>query len=277
MPWFPDFVSAVELARGQTRAAGLADPVGQYFTALNRGDTHLLEDAWPGSVAVFDPRAGEVHGHRQLRRFVNDNKSWQAERHIRIETVAATRAGDRAVVELLAHLDGTDGDGGEIAWPVAVVAESPDDLSVTFRTYCSQRPLFGQHHLRPPILKAADASPGDVAGRYLAALDAGDTEAIVRTFAPDGYLREPDGPQFTHRGTEGLRSLFARWFGAGGGIGLQSCLVTDDGVRCALEYNCVRWGSRDLAPQAGLAVCERGPDRLLAAVRVYDDVEPPRP
>ena len=43
MPWFPDFASAVELARQQTRAAGLADPVGQYFAALNKGDTHVLE------------------------------------------------------------------------------------------------------------------------------------------------------------------------------------------------------------------------------------------
>jgi hypothetical protein len=33
MPWFPDFVSAVELVRRQTRAAGQTDPVGQYFTA----------------------------------------------------------------------------------------------------------------------------------------------------------------------------------------------------------------------------------------------------
>jgi hypothetical protein len=37
MPWFPDFASAVELARRQTRAAGQADPAGQYFKALNRG------------------------------------------------------------------------------------------------------------------------------------------------------------------------------------------------------------------------------------------------
>jgi hypothetical protein len=48
--------------------------------------------------------------------------------------------------------------------------------------------------------------------------------------------------------------------------------VTDDGVRCAVEYNCVRWGDRDLPPQAGLAVYERRPDGLLAAVRVYDDI-----
>jgi len=274
MPWFPEFASAAELARQQVRAAGVADPVGQYFTALNHGDTRLLEDTWPGQVVVFDPRAGEVHGHHKLRRFVSDNRAWQAERHIRIETVASTRAGDRAVVELLAHLDAADG-AGQIAWPVAVVAESPDDLSVTFRTYCSQRPLFGQHQLRPPILAAGEDGPGDVAGRYLAALDAGDTDAAVAAFAPGGYLREPDGPRFTRHGTPGLGAVFARWFGAGGGIRLQHCAVTDDGVRCVLEYNCVRWGSHDLPPQAGLAVCERGPDGLLAAVRVYDDVEPP--
>jgi hypothetical protein len=135
MPWFPDFVGAVELARKQTRAAGQADPVGQYFTALNRGDTHVLETAWPGEVVVYDPRAGEVRGHRELRHFVNTNQAWLAGHHARIETVASTSSGGRAVVELLAHVDG---DGQQVAWPVAVVAESPDELSVVLRTYCSQ-------------------------------------------------------------------------------------------------------------------------------------------
>ena len=51
--------------------------------------------------------------------------------------------------------------------------------------------------------------------------------------------------------------------------------MTDDGVRCALEYNCVRWGSHDLEPQAGLGVYERDLDGLLAAARVYDDIEAP--
>jgi ketosteroid isomerase-like protein len=272
MPWFPDFVSAVELARQQTRAAGQADPVGQYFAALNRGDSHVLETAWPGEVVVYDPRAGEIRGHGQLRRFVSENKSWLAQRRNRVETVASTRADGRAVVELLAHL--TD-DGGEVAWPVAVVAESPDDLSVVFRTYCSQWPVDGRRHIRPPILKPGDARPADVVGRYQAALEAGDAEAVVSTFTPDGYYREPIGAHATHRGAAELRSFFTRGFSAGGGIGLQHCMVTDDGVRCALEFNCVRWGRRDLPPQAGLGVYERDPDGLLAAVRVYHDVEPP--
>jgi ketosteroid isomerase-like protein len=272
MPWFPDFVSAMELARQQTRAAGQADPVGQYFAALNRGDSRILETTWPGEVVVHDPRAGEIRGHGQLRRFVSQNKAWLAQRRARIETVASTSADGRAVVELLAHLAG---DGGELAWPVAVVAESPDDLSVVFRTYCSQWPVDGRRHIRPPVLKPGDARPGDVVGRYQAALEAGDTEAVVSAFTPDGYYREPIGPHATHRGAAELRSFFTRGFSAGGGIGLQHCVVTDDGVRCALEYNCVRWGSHDLAPQAGLGVYERDPGGLLAAARVYDDVEPP--
>src|SRR6266496_1333372 len=135
MPWFPDFVNAVELVRTRSRAAGRADPVGRYFTALNEGDSHVLETVWPGEVVVHDPRAGEIRGHRQLQRFVSENKSWLAEHHARIETVASTCVGGRAVVELVAHLAG---DGRELAWPVAVVAESPNDLSVVFRTYCSQ-------------------------------------------------------------------------------------------------------------------------------------------
>jgi ketosteroid isomerase-like protein len=123
MPWFPDFANAAALVRGQTRAAGLADPVAQYFDALNKGDTHALEDVWPGEVVIYDPKAGEIRGHRQLRRFVRQNQSWLADRHARIETMASTVVDGRAVVELLAHLAGDD--GATLDWPIAVVAESP--------------------------------------------------------------------------------------------------------------------------------------------------------
>jgi hypothetical protein len=272
MPWFPEFVSAVELARGQTRAAGRADPVGRYVAALTEGDTHPMETVWPGEVVVYDPYNGVVRGHKRLRRFVRRSQSWLAERRARVETVAATVVGDRAVVELVAHLAY---DGRELAWPVAVVAESPDDRSVVFRSYLSLRAVDGRRHLRPAILKPGPAHPVDVVGRYQAALAAGDAEAVVRTFESDGLYREPIGPSFAHRGAGELGSFFTRCFSAGGGIGLQHCAVTDDGVRCALEYNCVRWGSHELPLQAGIGVYERGPDGLLAAARVYDDVEPP--
>jgi len=141
MPWLPDFVSAVELARRQTRAAGHADPVGQYVAALNGGDARALETAWPSEVVVHDPHAGEVRGHKQLRRFVRRSQSLLAERHARTETVASTVVGGRAVVELLAHLTY---EGREVAWPVAIVAESRDDRSAVFRSYFSRLVLEGQ-------------------------------------------------------------------------------------------------------------------------------------
>jgi hypothetical protein len=51
--------------------------------------------------------------------------------------------------------------------------------------------------------------------------------------------------------------------------------VTDDGTRCALEFNCVRWGGHDLPPQAGIGIYERSQGGLLQAVRIYDDITAP--
>ena len=80
MPWFPEFVSAVEWARRQTSAAGQADPVGQYLAALKKGDTHLLETVGPGEVVVYDPPLRRGPRHWRLRQFVRQSKSWLAER-----------------------------------------------------------------------------------------------------------------------------------------------------------------------------------------------------
>ena len=135
--------------------------------------------------------------------------------------------------------------------------------------------MRGHREIRPPILPPAPLHMADVVGRYLAALAAGDAAAIVGTFSPDGYLHEPLGFRQIHRGPDELRSFYRRVFSAGGGLGLQPCCVTDDGVRCAVESNWVGWGRHELTPQAGISVYERGPDGLLAAVRIYDDVQPP--
>ena len=137
MPWFPDFVSAAELARKDTAAAGQADPVAQYLMALTKGDAYALEATWPGHIVVLDPYTGEVHGHRHLRHFVRTSHAFLAERLVDVGWVASTSVGGRAVVELLAHLKL---EGEPVTWPVAVVAESTDDQSVTFRTSAANGP-----------------------------------------------------------------------------------------------------------------------------------------
>ena len=201
MPWFPEFTNAVELARLQARVDGRADPVAQYLAALSDGDSRDLEDVWPGEVVIYDPRAGEIRGHAPLQAFVSRNRAWMEDHHVRTDVVATTRVDGRAVVELLAHVEP---DGREIAWPVAVVAESSEDRSVVFRTYCSQWPVDGRRHVRPPILEPRDIQPHDVVGRYHAALEAGDSRALVGMFGVDGYLREPIGPDPVHRGASEL-------------------------------------------------------------------------
>lgn len=271
MPWFPDFVGAAELARRDTQEEGRADPVAQYLRALEEGNARLLEKVWPGQLVVYDPLVGEVQGHRELRHFVTRNRTWLADHGASTEAVAEIRAGRRAVVELLATLDGED---GKVTWPIAVVADSADEHSVVFRTYCSTLPFDGQRRMRSPILDRGAQYPGDVIGRYGAALDAGRADQIVAMFLPDGYVRGPIGPAALHRGADELRAYYLDCFSTGG-IALELCALTDDGHQCAVEYNCLRWGSADLPRQAGLTVFERGADGLLAAVRVYNDVVRP--
>ncbi len=249
MPWFPDFVAAAELARRETRAAGMADPISEYLAALTTGSTRELETVWPGHVVVLDPYAGEVRGHHDLRRFVRNSESFLADRLVDAPRVASTAAGGRSAVELLAHLTLN---GEPVTWPVAVVAESHDERSVTFRTYGSQWPVVGRRPVRPPIVDPDPAAaPGDVVARYLTALAAGDQDGIVQTFDDDGSLQEPIGPHALHRGTRELAEWFSRYL-RGGGVEIERCCVTDDGVRCALEYNLVRWGGEPL-PAAGRA------------------------
>ena len=87
-------------------------------------------------------------------------------------------------------------------------------------------------------------------------------------------VREPSGGPYTYRG-EAHHTIYDAMFANEGGIPLQFCTVTDDGTRCAIEYNAVLWGKDEIPPQAGIAVYERGPSGRLAAARIYDDVTPP--
>jgi len=162
--------------------------------------------------------------------------------------------------------------------PVAIVSDrNPDRTLKAIRVYHSMWPLTGEHAVRPPLLPADPALqlPGGVVSDYQRALAEGDLAGIVATFEPDGYAREPSGGAYLHHGSEALREVYAHLFANGGGILLEHCTLTDDGVRCAIEYNCVRWGEDEVPPQAGVAVYERGSSGFLAAARIYDDVAPP--
>jgi hypothetical protein len=230
--------------------------------------------SFAGEPRVNDPRVGFVEGARRLRAFVSGTVDWLRERDAVVENVALTRTLSRTVEEVVLHL--LSDSGARVELPVAIVTDrNPDRTVKTIRVYHSMWPLTGEHAVRPPLLPADPGLHAEgVVGDYQRALAEGDLAGIVGTFEPDGYAREPSGSAYVHRGAEALLSLYEHMF-ANGGIPLQHCTLTDDGTRCAIEYNLARWGVAEIPPQAGVAVYERGSSGLLAAARIYDDVEPP--
>jgi SnoaL-like domain len=177
------------------------------------------------------------------------------------------------VGEAVLHLGGD----GRVDLPVAIVADQrPDARIEEVRVYYSNWCLTGRHASRPPVLQPdPELRDPDVVGDYQRALAAGDLDGIVASFEPGGYAREPAGADHVHRDPEGLRAFYERLFSNEGGIPFEHCSITDDGRTCALEYNVVRWGRAELAPEAGVAVYVRGASGKIAAARIYDDVDPP--
>lgn len=275
MPWMPEvFTAPIAEARRAEDVARANDAIA-YYEGILAGEPNALVRSFAGQPRVDDPRVGDVEGAEELRAFVSETANWLRERDAVVENVALTLIRSRTVEEVVLHLLGDDGDRVEL--PVAIVSDRNSDRTLkAIRVHHSMWPLTGSHNLRSPLLHEdltlhAQGSPGD----YQRALAEGDLEGIVRTFEPDGYAREPSGGAYLHRGVEGLRELYEHLFANGDGIPLEHCTLTDDGVRCAIEYNCVRWGVTDIPPQAGVAVYERGNSGLLSAARIYDDVEPP--
>jgi hypothetical protein len=248
----------------------MTSPTERYYQSLIEGDTDETNELFGGAGDVNDPFGVA----REPGFYI-----WAGSRHIwlyyskaRLEPVRTTRAGARAIVEHVLHVEFR---GKVIALPLAVVGEEAGDKLVRVRVYHSMWPLIGRHDLRKAILPGdPELQPPDVVGAYQAALADGDVERVLATLEPDAVVREPSGGEWVHTGAEAHREFYGNILKRGG-IPLEKCTITDDGTACAIEYNVVRWGEKKVWPQPGVAVYERSPKGLLAAVRIYDDVSPP--
>jgi SnoaL-like domain len=248
-----------------------SEPLSAYLPLLVEGRPQAFVGLFGRDPVIEDPRAGRVAGVEAVEAFAAATADWLDERDARLVPGRTTRGGTRTVVESVLVLD--DGDGGHVDLPVALVADRHGDRLGTVRVYHSLWPIEGAHRVRPPLLpERADLVLPKVVRDYQTALAAGDLDAILELFEPDGYAREPSGGRHLHRGPEEL----ARFYGGlleAGGLPLEHCTATDDGTCTALEYNVVARGDQVLEPQAGVACYERGRSGRLVAARVYDDVE----
>jgi hypothetical protein len=271
MPWIPELFSALVLARMEERRRARLTAV-PFFDGLLTGEIDALVGSFAGEPEVHHPERGRVKGAAAFSRFVTDTTTWMAERNATVQDVNFILTPSGGVEEFVLRLD-----AGRVELPLAIAADLDERARMSeLRMYFSQWPLTGRHRVRPPLLQP---DPGvdepDVVGAYQRALAAGDVDAAVAAFEPDGYVREPGGGAYTHRSTDELRALYELFFSNGGGIALEHCGVIDDGRSCALEYNAVAWGQTELPPQAGIAVYVRGDSGKLTAARIYDDVDPP--
>jgi SnoaL-like domain len=273
MPWAPELFSAPALERLQ-EMRGREFVAVPFFDGLMAAQPDVLVNSFAAVPELHVPVRGRVKGTRVFEAFASETSAWLRQHDVSVEEVEHVISEQRGFEEVVLHLDGQT---GRVDLPVAVVAElRPDGRIDELRIYFSNWALAGRHVNRQPVLQGDPQLRGsDVVGDYQRALAGGDVEAILATFEPDGYAREPAGGTHAHSGRDGLRTFYEQLFSNGGGIPLEHCSVIDDERACALEYNVVRWGEAELPPQAGIAVYVRGPHGRLAAARIYDDVDPP--
>jgi SnoaL-like domain len=248
-------------------------PIARYLPLLIAGDEHGLRQLFSGAPRVNDPHLGWVEDSR-FAEFVSNSCRGLAERSATLERIETTTTPTGATEECVLNLVRS---GFDVALPVAIASDtSPDALLESVRIYHSMWPLVGFHVVRSPVLPTVDELvPPDVIGRYVDCLARGDLAGILEQFSPQGEVREASGTATQHRGIDALRRFFTFVFSNGGGLGLEHCTVTDEGASCALEYVVTAWGRSVLPRQAAASVFERADTGLLAAVRMYDDVEQP--
>jgi len=273
MPWAPELFSAPVLQRLEDRWREELVSV-PFFDGLLTGELDALVGSFAGEPELHHPVRGRIRGVRAFEAYVIDTNQWFRQRNVSVEDVYRGAGNRRGFGEVVLHLDG---ETGRVDLPVAIVADKQSDGRIDeLRSYYSSWPLTGRHTNRPPLVQPdPELRASDVVAEYQRALAAGDANAIVAAFEPDGYAREPAGGQYVHTGPDALRDFYELLFSNDGGIPLEHCALIDDKRACALEYNVVRWGKTELAPEAGVAVYVRGQSGKLAAARVYDDVNPP--
>jgi hypothetical protein len=274
VPWVPELFSAPVVARLEEELRREELVTVPFFAGLRTGETDALIQSFAGEPELHHPVRGRIKGPRAFAQYVTDTNAWLKARNVSIENVHTIHTRRRGVGEVILHLDG---DTGPVDLPIAIVADRQPDRRINeIRMYYSSWPLTGRHANRPPVLQPdPELDEPDIVGEYQRALAAGDVDAIVAAFEPSAYAREPAGDQYIHSGPEGLRVFYEWLFSNDGGIPLEHCAVIDDTRVCALEYNVVRWGRTELAPEAGVAVYVRGESGKLAAARIYDDTDPP--
>jgi hypothetical protein len=224
-------------------------------------------------ATVDDPLQGRAGGLAAIAAHLQRTAEWLAEHSASYERAAFTTGTDRDVTEGTMALTF---ENRTLDLPVAVVAERRRSREVELRVYYATQSFGSEKKKRSALdLRSADVVLPPQVVTFLDALATGDTRAVVATFQHDASVRDARGLQHGAKG--GALEAFVDGLVAGGafggGLDLRRTGAADDGRTCALEYTLVRARGRDVEPQPGLMLFERGESGLLSALRIYGDLE----
>ena len=156
-----------------------------YFAGFLTGETDALIQSFAGEPEVHYPVRGRVKGERAFAAYAAATKAWLEERDASIEDIGLLRTERRSVGEAVLHLDGRgrarrSSGRDRRRPPVGRTDRRGADLL--------QQLAAGRPPREPPAPAAArpGAARAGRRGDYQRALAAGDVDAIVATFEPDG-------------------------------------------------------------------------------------------
>lgn len=205
----------------------------------------LLEQA-----VINDPFSGEISAVA----FKDSSMLWPGENWARAEHFHTTEADGRRVVELRCYKDAASDEFLPISF---VFDPSAADGPTAY--------VYSDHHLVEDRARILDPVPGlhpwrdedDVLYSYFQALGQNKIEDVLAHFAEDGYFMHSNGS--VHLGHDELRADFEKML-EGGGIRIDYCRLTDDGVTCVVEAYMP-------SGRPAIAIYERG-GAVLKAVRI---------
>ena len=233
--------------------------------AIIDGSVPAAVEAIADAVVIHDQRLGRLAGASASMDWVTDSSRWLQKLDATPHEIAHLETEHRSILELSLNIR----TGDEVVdLPYVLVAERSAEGTVEIRTYHSTWPYTGSHVFRAPPLAGRLPEPvPEIFRWYIDRVSAGDVDAVLGRFTPDGYVREPSGDRWKHQGPEDRAAFYGHLVHAPRAtFDLVTSTVCGDLI--AVEYG---FSYGPVPKVGGICIMEVAADRIHA-VRITDDV-----
>ena len=278
MPWVPELFTAPALQRileKRRRDALVAVP---YFDGLLAGDPDPLVESFAVQPEVHDPVRGRIKGEAAFRAFVTETSAWLRQHHASVEDVEHVILERRGFEEVVAPPRHRRRHASTCPSPSSPIAGSTG-ASTRCGSTSALEPLTGRHANRPPLLQPDPELPvSDAVAAYVRALRCRGRRRDRRGLRAGRLCPRAGGRPAT--------STAARTACVASTSGCSATAAASRWrpARSSTTAACAPWSTTSCGGERRARRCLRPGSRSssavgsgkLAAVRVYDDTEPPQ-